>query len=88
MTEKDTGEIKAQLDALRRDVDRLIMLVDGSEDMDIDGLRQRTERIEDLAEEVKRFKWTLYGISIGLGLTGLGTIGTLVTVLSRAAGGP
>jgi hypothetical protein len=88
MTDKDTGELKAQLDALRRDVDRLIMLVDGDEGLDIDGLRQRTDRIEEMADEVKRFKWILYGITIGLGLTGIGSIGTLVTVLSRATGGP
>ncbi|NIM55139.1 MAG: hypothetical protein GTO15_11045 [Pseudomonas stutzeri] len=88
MTDKDTGEIKAQLDALRRDVDRLLMLVDGDEGLDIDGLRQRMERMEDVAGDVKKFKWTLYGIGIGLGLTGIGSIGTLITVLSRAMGGP
>lgn len=88
MTDRDTGEIKAQLNALRRDMDRMIMLIDGSEDMDIDGLRPRTERTEATIEEAKKYKWILYGIAIGLGVTSLGSIGTLLTVLSKAAGAP
>jgi hypothetical protein len=88
IADRDTGELKAQLDALRRNVDRLIMLIDGSEDMDIDGMRQRLERQENLGKEVQKFKWILYGIGIGLGVTGLSSIGTLLAVLSKAAGGP
>jgi len=82
----DTGELRAQLDALRRDVDRLIMLVDGDEGLDVDGLRQRMDRIETLAEEVGAFKNQLRGIVIGLGLTGVGSIGTLIAVLTKTLG--
>jgi hypothetical protein len=84
----DTGELRAQLDALRRDVDRLIMLVDGDEGLDIEGLRQRMDRIEELADEVGAFKNLLRGIAIGLGVTGVGSIGTLIALLSKALGGP
>jgi len=84
----DTGELKAQLDALRRDVDRVVMLLDGDEGLDIEGLRQRMDRIEELADEVGAFKNLLRGIAIGLGVTGVGSIGTLIAVLTKALGGP
>ena len=68
----DLCELRAQLDALRRDVDRLIMLVDGDDGLDIRGLRQRMDRIEELAEEIDNFRALLKGIAVGLGLTAVG----------------
>jgi len=82
----DLCELRAQLDALRRDVDRLIMLVDGDDGLDIRGLRQRMDRIEELAEEIDNFRALLKGIAVGLGLTAVGSLGTLAAVLSKVLG--
>jgi len=76
------------MDALRRDVDRIIILVDGNDDLDIEGLRQRMDRIEAVAVQIGDFKHMIRGIAIGLGVTSLTGIGTLAALLSKLFGGP
>ncbi len=83
MPEPNAQEEIQQLAALRRDVDRILILVDGDDSLGIVGLRQRMDAMEDLAEEIKGFRSTLRGISIGLGITGVSSVGALAAIIAK-----
>ncbi len=73
--------------SLKRSVDRLILLVDGDPNSDVEGLRNRLEHVEDKANEIINQRNTLKWILIGMGLTGVTNAGALITVLVKTLGG-
>lgn len=86
--------ITQQVGALRRDVDRILLQVHGSDELHIEGLHQRIDRVEKLADKVgdevrdiknmiNGFRSLLRGVAIGLGITSLTGLGTLAAVLSK-----
>lgn len=60
---------------------RLSMIIDGDEKWDIVGLRERVERMEEIAKSWQRTKWVAYGILVGLGLNGAGVTAILIKLL-------
>jgi chromosome segregation ATPase len=73
--------------SLKRSVDRLILLVDGDPNSDVEGLRNRLEHVEDKANEIINQRNTLKWILIGMGLTGVTNAGALITVIVKTLGG-
>jgi hypothetical protein len=68
-------------------VKRLQALIDGDERYGIAGLREEIEELKtltrEMAQERQRIKW----IMIGVGLTGVTNLGTIIAIISRILGG-
>lgn len=87
VSEHDTVLSKEGIAQLRQSVERLIVLIDGDERMDVNGLRERLEKVESRTVEIINQRNMLKWILIGMGLTGLTNAGALITVLIKVLGG-
>lgn len=77
--------VHAEILDVKKEMQLVTSIVRGNE---LTGLRGLTTRVEYLEEKVKfllnereRQRWTLRGIALGLGITGLSGVGNLVALL-------
>lgn len=71
-------------------IKRILRLIDGDADLKAKGMWQMIQELHssvtEMQEERKQQKTLMRGIVIGLGLTGITGIGTLVTLLAQVMG--
>ena len=80
-------DIDDRVTLVETDVRTLKIIVNGNPDLDTPGLRARMEAVEQVAAEYKNLKQMMRGVWIGLGVVGISSISTLITVLSQVFGG-
>lgn len=90
-------ELTSRLDELTKKYDVLSSIVTGNPELGLTGTAKRLsslekeqeslkKQIDALAKEREEQKAMLKGIIVGLGLTGIGSIGSLVAILSQITG--
>lgn len=75
-----------RIETLMGDVKRLKDIIDGDATRDLPGLRARVASAEGTVADFQRYKLLIKGISIGMGLTMVTSISTLVTLVSQVLG--
>lgn len=87
MTDRSqAADLEAQVASLRRELDRLMIIVYGDQTMHVKGLASRVEHTEDLREEFEGWKKYLRGLAVGLGITAIGSGASIVTVIKGLLG--
>lgn len=76
-----------QIDALALNQKHNLDIVDGDPSRDLPGLRVRMKEAEAVLEEWKRYKLIVKGIAIGMTLTMVTSVSTLITIISQAVKG-
>ena len=70
---------------LRETVERLVEVVDGCPQKDIQGLRPRVKELENMAKKWHDLSLMGKGIVLGLGINLIATVGTMLAMLKLAA---
>lgn len=82
-------QVRDELREIKQEIKLVTSIVRGNEITGLRGLlvrvRDLEEKVEFLLQEKERQKWTLRGIALGLGITGLSGIGNLIALLRLLA---
>lgn len=73
-----------QLNTLTANQQQMLDVLNGSTSRDLPGLRARMREAEASIDEWKRYKLVVKGVAIGMGLTMLTSISTLITLVAQA----
>jgi len=65
---------------------RMIVVIDGDEDLDVAGLRDRVKHVEDDTKSYKRDRDRIKWVTVGLGFSSLGQFGLLAGIVSKLFG--
>lgn len=73
-----------QIDVLTTNQLQVLDVLNGSSSRDLPGLRTRMREAEASIDEWKRYKLVVKGVAIGMGLTMLTSVSTLITLIAQA----
>jgi len=74
------------LEANAKIMQRLVVVIDGDEDLDVAGLRDRVKHVEAATESYERDRDRIKWVTVGLGASSLGQIGLLAGIVSKLFG--
>lgn len=83
LQQQQIDDQKTKIEALVKNQNQNMDVLNGDPNRDLKGLRTRMKEAEETLDEWKRYKLITKGIAIGMGLTMVTSISTLITVISQ-----